>query len=411
MKKLYIALILLLFWTHQTFAQVLGCTDILANNFNASANKNDGSCLYNAASIVPVSSYSLNSSLLESSGLITWQDRIWTHNDNSDNHLYALDTNNGGILQTYTLKNTVNNDWEEISQDKDYVYMGDFGNNANGNRTNLKILRVEKQSLLNNTPAIDTISFAYSNQSDFTATGSNKTDFDCEAFIVTSDSIYLINKQWISNKTSLYVLPKTPGTHIAQLKATLDVQGLITGATYLESQRLIALCGYSSLLQPFVYLLYDFNGTDFFSGNKRKISISLPLHQVEGIATVKGLKYYISNENLSKPPLVNNPQKLHILDLSNFLNNYLYGIPLGLSETVSTQEGFSVYPNPSSDLVTIETTFLGTNFELINTLGKTVLKGTLSQNNSSINIGDVPAGVYTLKLNTARSFLYKIIKQ
>jgi hypothetical protein len=97
--------------------------------------------------------------------------------------------------------------------------------------------------------------------------------------------------------------------------------------------------------------------------------------------------------------------------MSNFLNNYLYGIPLGLSETGSPHEGFSVYPNPSDDLITIETTFLGTNFELINTLGKTVLRGTLSQNNSSINIGDVPAGVYTLKLNTARSFIYKIIKQ
>jgi hypothetical protein len=60
-----------------------------------------------------------------------------------------------------------NTDWEEISQDSSYIYVGDFGNNYQGNRTDLHILRIEKKSFLLNQPIIDTISFSYSNQTDF----------------------------------------------------------------------------------------------------------------------------------------------------------------------------------------------------------------------------------------------------
>ncbi len=324
MKKLYLALsVFFSMMVAVAQAQVYGCTDPLATNFNSSATVNNGSCTYNAAAIAPSSSFNLAGNVIETSGLIRWDNRVWTHNDNTDINIYALDTANGSISGTYPLSGTSNTDWEEISQDAAYVYMGDFGNNANGNRTDLKIYRIAKSSILSGTPAAETINFSYSNQSSFTPAGPNHTDFDCEAMTVTSDSIYLFTKQWISNKTSVYSLPKTPGTYVAKLKTTYDVQGLITGAVMLQPENLVALCGYSNSLQPFVYLLYDYNGSDFFGGNKRKITISLPYHQVEGIATTNGLKFYISNEYFSYPPFITIPQKLHILDLSSFLSTYL----------------------------------------------------------------------------------------
>lgn len=85
---------------------------------------------------------------------------------------------------------------------------------------------------------------------------------------------------------------------------------------------MIVLTGYSSSLQPFLYLLYDFNETAFFSGNKRKIGLNLPFHQVEGIATTDGLKFYISNEYFNQFT-INVPQKIHTLNLSSYLQNYL----------------------------------------------------------------------------------------
>src|SRR4051812_44415583 len=220
MKKTFLISILF-FFMHIANAQP-GCTDPKANNYNASATINDGSCTYNGANVSPVTSKNLSALLTETSGLIHWNNNIWSHNDDTDNKLYAVDTATAAILQSYTLTNTINKDWEEISQDSNYVYVGDFGNNSSGNRTDLHILRVEKNSLLANAPVIDTIWFSYSNQTDFAPKAANSTDFDCEAFLVSSDSIYLFTKQWIANKTSIYAMPKIPGTYVAALRSTIN---------------------------------------------------------------------------------------------------------------------------------------------------------------------------------------------
>lgn len=312
----------LIIYSSQLSAQDFGCTDPLANNFNVAATINNGTCTYNPAATTSVRSWNLPAAIDETSGLIFWNDRIWTHNDDSDIHLYELNLDNINTFQKFELIETRNIDWEEIAQDEQYIYVGDFGNNARGNRTNLYILRIEKNSLLEGNPVIDSILFSYALQTDFSPSEPNKTDFDCEAFVVSKDSIYLFTKEWVSQKTSLYSLPKTPGNYVAKFKNTLNVDGMITGATYLEEKRLIVLSGYNVLVQPFVYLLYDFRNYDFFSGNKRKIAVNHPFHQMEGITTEDGLIYYISNERLNVPPITIN-QKLQRFNLTPFLRNYL----------------------------------------------------------------------------------------
>lgn len=305
-----------------SYGQISGCTDRLAKNFDPKATENNGSCLYTSAKIKPVYSKILSDSISETSGLIAFNHLLWAYNDDHDTTVYGIDTN-GTIQKKINLQGVKNNDWEEISQDNSYLYIGDFGNNYKGNRNDLKILRVEKKSFLLNKPIIDTISFSYPDQTNFTVQKANTTNFDCESFIVTQSGIYLFTKQWQQNKTSVYVLPKSPGTHVAQLKETINVGGLITGATYLASKKLIVLCGYSKTVQPFLYLLYDYKESDFLSGNQRKINISLPFHQIEGIATQDGLHYYVTNEALIKKPILNIPQKIHLFDLSTYLELYL----------------------------------------------------------------------------------------
>lgn len=303
-------------------AQITGCTDPLSKNYNSLATINDGSCVYASAKIKPIYSVKLDAILKETSSLTQSDSLFWTSNDNTDKTLYAI--NNKGVIQNkMQLKNVTNTDWEEISQDSDFIYIGDFGNNLTGNRKDLQILRIEKKSLNTEKQKIDTLSFSYSNQKDFKTNKANATNFDCEAFIVSGENIYLFTKQWKERKTSVYQIPKIPGKHIAQLKESYDVDGLVTSATFLPEKKLLVLAGYSRFLSPFVYLFYDYNGSDFFSGNKRKINISLPLHQVEGITTQDGLHYYLTNENFSRRPLINIPQQLHHFDLSAFLGNYL----------------------------------------------------------------------------------------
>jgi len=316
MKKLIAFFFLIL---TSTYGQISGCTDSLAKNFNPNATNNNGSCNYTSTKIKPKFSKKLSDSIPETSGLIAFDNLLWTHNDDHDTNIYGLNSN-GKIQKKIKLENVQNTDWEEISQDNSYIYIGDFGNNFQGNRKDLHILRIEKNSFLSNKPVIDTITFSYSNQTDFSLQKENSTNFDCEAFVISKDSIYLFTKQWTQTKTSVYMLPNSPGNHIAQLKETLNVDGLITGATTLASGKSIVLCGYSKTLQPFLYLLYDYKNNDFSTGNQRKIKLSLPFHQIEGIATFDGKLFYLTNESFIRIPFLNVPQQIHSFDLSSYLN-------------------------------------------------------------------------------------------
>ena len=407
MKVLYLIIPLsLILSVSESEAQINGCTDPLAVNYNQAAIINDGSCIYSTGNIKPLSSFTLAGTLSETSGLIFWNDHLWTQNDNTDINIYCLDTINGKIIQTYPLNGIENKNWEEISQDEDYIYAGDFGNNS-GNRTDLKIFRISKNSLLNELPVIDLIEFSYSDQSDFTSDEGN-TDFDCEAFVASNDSLYLFTKQWVSNKTSVYSLSKNPGNYIAKLRSTFDVGGLITGAVYLESKKIIALSGYSNTLDPFIYLLYDFKDHDFFSGNKRKIEISLPFHQVEGIATKDGIKYYISNESFSFEPFVNVSSKLHIFDLSPFLGIYL-NLPIPYPDS---RNKFIIYPVPVHNFITIRSypDLLPADYAFINLSGQIVKTGRLDEGYSSIDISGLASGTYIIRIGGKKKYSYKIVK-
>lgn len=300
-----------------------GCTDPQAMNYEASATESDNSCVYEIEQISPLWSIELSEVVFETSGLIFWDGGLWTMNDDTDPRLYRLDTVTGQTSDYIYLWRVVNRDWEELAQDDDYIYLGDIGNNR-GSREDLHILRIEKQSLGSGGPAvIDSISFRYSDQLSYVSPGLNQTEFDCEAFVLTSDSIYLFTKQWLSAQTSCYVMPKEPGSYVARKKGEFDTGGLVTGASFLEEEKLLVLCGYEGLGQPFLYLFYDYEDQEFFTGTKKRVNLAIPFHQTEAIATSDGIHYYVSNEEFEFQSYVNIPQKLHKFDLGEQLGDYL----------------------------------------------------------------------------------------
>ena len=296
---------------------------------------------------------------------------------------------NGAVLQTFSLNGTSNLDWEEITQDSLYLYVGDFGNNA-GNRTDLHILRIEKSSLLEGTLAIDTIAFAYEDQTDFTPSNQN-TSFDCEAFIAGTDSLFLFTKNWNNLSTVCYSVPNVPGNYMAHRKDSSAVNGLITGATYLPNKRLIILSGYSSLLQPFMYLLFDFEGTDFFSSFQQKINPSLNFHQVEGVATTNGIDVYLTNEYFSQS-FITNQQKLHKFDLTPVLGDYLSG-----NNMLSESSDIRIFPNPAKDLVHIQAPKKSLCLEVRNSGGKLVKKARI-RHDTDLDISELPNGRYFISI-------------
>lgn len=311
-------LVLSFLFTTISYGQISGCTDKLATNYNPKATINNCACWYASAKGKPKLTSKLSDSLIRTSGLISFDNLLWTHNDHFDSTFYGLDFN-GKIKKKITIPKLKTNDWEAISQDSTYIYIGDFGNNNLGNRKDLRILRIAKQSFYTTNPKIDTIAFSYPNQTDFSVKKANTTDFDCEAFIVLQDSIFLFTKQWTSQKSSVYSLPKKPGVYSAKLKTTIDVGGLITDAMLIPSQKGVVLCGYSKLLQPFIVLLYDYQNDANCLSNKRKIKLALPFHQIEAITTVDSKTFYLTNETFERKPFINKPQKFHTIDLSPYL--------------------------------------------------------------------------------------------
>ena len=321
MKK-YIVLIILIVACYYSSAQVNGCPDPAANNYNKTATKNDGSCTYIDISTKPTFNANLDAKLNETSGLIWWNNQVWTHNDSGgEPALYAIDTATGKVVKKVIIKNATNIDWEDIAQDDTYIYIGDIGNNVNGNRRDLKVYKVKKSDVISNTTVkAAIINFSYNDQTDFTPTGSNHTNFDCEALLAYGTSLFLFSKDWVDNKTRLYKLPKKPGTYKAIDIGELNVQGLITGAEIIANKRVIVLTGYNSLVSPFIYLLYDFTDNQFFAANKRKVSISQSFLQAEGICAISDTNFYISNERLQT--LFTTKAKLQTLHLAALLNPY-----------------------------------------------------------------------------------------
>lgn len=243
------------------------------------------------------------------SSLFYLGDTLWTCNDHGALKLFALDTLTAAVLETLDLGVTVR-DLEEVAQDSLYLYFGDFGNNR-GNRTDLRILRLARNRLRDGQRSFDTIHFDYP---DFSRTLAR--NFDCEAFVAGADSLYLFTKQWLSQGSVCYALPKQPGTYTARRRFTLHTDGLVTGACYLPAQRTLALVGYSLAIKPFVYLVDGFDNEDFSSGRHRRVTLANPVAtQAEGIATLDAVHFFLTNEKLTVRFLTHRAALLR-LDLS-----------------------------------------------------------------------------------------------
>lgn len=332
-----------------------GCTDPLAINYSSSANVNDGSCIYEPTNYTMEDIADLNGSILnENSGIIFLNDHLYTINDGGNsNTLYELDSF-GIITREIEVLNASNVDWEAISQNSQSIFVGDFGNNS-GSRENLCIYEISKSGIQN--PSINEIVatrrvFRYEDQVEFTW-NSNAHNYDCESFICTEDSIYLFSKNWLDEETKLYGLPIAwADTAVATVNASYNVDGLITDASIELGGESLMLLGYknngANLYSSFIWMLWDYNGNDYFSGNKRRIEIGtmLTLGQTEGIALKGSSSGFVSSEQISS--IITIPPKLLKFDFSDYLNDEVLG-------TISSEKNnHLLYPNPCRQSLNIE---------------------------------------------------------
>ncbi|HEX8328050.1 MAG TPA: T9SS type A sorting domain-containing protein [Hymenobacter sp.] len=389
-----------------------GCPDPRATNYNPAATSNNGTCQYATTSTALLLKTALASAVPETSGLVYSSQNLWTFNDSGNSPvLFKVDSTSGNVLQQVTISNFNNVDWEDITADAQHLYVGDFGNNA-GDRRDLRVLRVAKSDIGTSAAVSVTaqaINFSYPDQTNFNP-GINNHNFDCEAFFYANDSLHLFTKNWADARTNYYVIPAQPGTHTARLKASFNVNGLITAASLNPAGRGGALLGYTpSTGATFVWLLSDFPTTHYFQGNKRRIELpnALLIGQAEGLCFVGPYRVFVSNERLNSPFTV--PQRLYSLNTSAWL------APLvPTASAARADDSFSIYPNPTSRTLRIERPQSGLALRVVlqDLQGRVVATETQAAGSSAVPeilVAHLSAGLYVLRVESAAgSFARKV---
>ena len=421
-KFLLYIIVLSCFFTKPVFAQVPGCRDPQANNYNTLVTTNDGSCLYNQTSHTPVTKVDpLNILLIETSGLQWAANSLWTFNDGGGAAaIYKIDTVSNVIFQTVTLEGASNIDWEDIAFDGAYFYIGDFGNNLNGARSNLKIYKFSiaaiPDHITNATVTIpqnliEVINFSYADQPQpLIPVAANTTKFDCEAMVVDNNAIHLFTKNWVDNNTSHYIINGTnAGTYVANNLESLSTNYLVTGADKAPGEQIILLLGYqnSGSANHFLHVLSDYGAGLFFNGNKRKINLPdvFTMGQAEGITFRNSTYGYISNEKFTRTigtvTLTTNP-KLQAFNTSSFTSNYLLPVDLTFFDIKNNHGSHSIKWNFTReiDMLQLQHSNNGSHFSQIavqpkSTTGNFIYKSTQSKNYYRLAWADGQATKYS----------------
>ena len=251
---------------------------------------------------------SLPLAVSESSGIIQVNGNVWTLNDSGNtNHLFEVDPIDGKLIRKVPITNAANFDWEALTQDDRFVYVGDIGNN-NGLRAKLRVYRIPKEQLLE--PGrkkfiADTVEYFYPDiPKNLNPILHNR---DCEAMVSFGDSLYFFTKNRGDEHTNVFSVPNQTGEWEARYKGNFDTYGLVTAASTDQSGSSLILLGYRLHPKwrariPFVYLFWNFPGSQFFEGCAKRWDLK-SRRQLEGI-TWEGpelANWLISHEKAGAP--------------------------------------------------------------------------------------------------------------
>jgi len=240
----------------------------------------------------------LNDSIQETSGLNFFDGKLYTFNDSGNPaELYEID-NLGKILKVLKT-NTENKDWEALTNDGKNFYIGDFGNNT-GIRKDLKIYKIPFQNNELQNDIMQTISFYYPEQNDFTSKNIS-TDYDLESMIYLNGKIHIFTKEWTSKSTTHYTLDPENFQNQAAQKVESYKTGFVVTDTYYYDKKLYAV-GYTKKTEVFLDVFNETEPGMFFKENPRHFYLgsALTIGQIEGIAVnEKGI--YISGEKFYSP--------------------------------------------------------------------------------------------------------------
>ena len=232
----------------------------------------------------------------ETSGLEIINEVFITHNDSGGEPSLYFFNLNGEIINSLKLEEEsfweiYNNDWEDITADKDYIFIADTGNNF-GNRDNLNIIKVRTSDF----SVESKIDISYEDQQTFLPRPKHK--YDAEALFLIEDKIAVLSKDRSNLFTDLYLIDKESNSKQAlESKITYNVNSLITGGDYNKDMSLLALVSYNSKGNQFLILFENFNLENLAENKFRKFKIPLERAQIEAIKIIDNKTFWITSED------------------------------------------------------------------------------------------------------------------
>jgi len=249
--------------------------------------------------------------LAENSGIIYYNNLFWSFNDSGGENILFGFNRSGEITIQIQLENAENRDWEDIAQDDDFIYVGDFGNN-NGGRKDLKVLKIGKSEITTESNQIietEIIRFSFADQKQFNFSQLS-TPFDCESLTNIDGELYLFSKRWNDETTKVYNLPKFAGEYKIEPLDSFQVEGLITGADFNSESSILALSGYHDF-KPFIWLFYNVSKENLFGRESLLIKMdTIAGAQTEGICFLGKDSLLVSCEST-----FNYPAQIFLIDL------------------------------------------------------------------------------------------------
>ncbi|MGY5353762.1 hypothetical protein [Wenyingzhuangia sp. IMCC45467] len=242
----------------------------------------------------------LSKEINETSGVIYFNKRILTFNDSGGKpELYVLSSSSGKIKNTIKITNATNEDWESISQDENFVYIGDTGNNR-GSRKDLVIYKIDKKNLLNKKKVkAEKIYFSYEDQKSFEA-ANHANNFDCESITVYKNQLLIFTKNWLDFKTNIYTIPLVKGSYIAKKINSIPLDCLLTSVDYNPINNKLVGTAYDTNYKSYLIVINPF---ELKNVHFNKIALTSELgyaNQIEGIAWKNNQQVFVTRESIEK---------------------------------------------------------------------------------------------------------------
>ena len=214
---------------------------------------------------------------------------FWTHGDGGSPSVLYRVSRTGALLATVPVPGASNRDWESLAHDpQGRLYVADLGNNDNSRR----YLAIYRFDPAHPEQPVDTIRISYPDQRGFPPRKSER-NFDCEASYFANDSLHLFTKNRSKGGlwTKQYSVPARPGTYVATLRDSLELETWVTDASISPDGRTVALLGYG-----FVYLFEGEPTQRVFDRRRLRIRVESS-GQAEAVTLINNSDLVFTNEN------------------------------------------------------------------------------------------------------------------